>query len=188
MDLDENNDDNFEYPKKSSKPNLSLTDIPETKKTKPLFITHNRFSPLSNDVTETATLTNDYTSNKDVPPVDFQDIKIKLPLPIFVCGILDFIGLHNELIKLIDADKFILKFSINGLKIQTSDSKSYRNIIHFLRDSEAQYHTYQPREDKAFRVVIRNLRPSTPTIKIGVAIEEIGFSSPTGYKRSSKND
>jgi hypothetical protein len=123
MDLDDNSDDNFEYPKKSSKRNLSSTDIPETKKTKPLFITHNRFSPLSNDVTETATFTNDYTSNENVPPVDSQGTKMKLPPPIFVHGILNFIGLRNELIKLICADKFIFKFSINDLKIQTSDSK-----------------------------------------------------------------
>ena len=39
-----------------------------------------------------------------------------------------------------------------------------------------QYHTYQPQEDKAFRIVIRNLHPSTPTDEIGIAIEEIGFS------------
>jgi hypothetical protein len=136
MGLDENNDDNFEYLKKSSKRNLSSTDIPETKKTKPLFITHNRFSPLSNNVTETATLTNDYTSNENLPPVDSQGTKMKLPPPIFVRGILDFIGLRNALIKLIGADKFIFKSSINDLKIQTYDSKSYRNIIQFLKHSE----------------------------------------------------
>jgi hypothetical protein len=60
---------------------------------------------------------------------------MKLPPPIFVRSILDFIGLRNKLIKLISADKFIFKSSINDLKIQTSDSESYRNIIHFLRDS-----------------------------------------------------
>jgi|UniRef100_A0A2S2Q5A2 hypothetical protein len=50
-------------------------------------------------------------------------------------------------------------------------------MIYFLRDSKAQYHlilSYQPRED-VFRVVIRNLYPFTPTIEIGVAIEEIGL-------------
>jgi hypothetical protein len=113
MDLNENNDDNFEYPKKSSIRNQSLTDIPKTKKTKPLFITHNRFSPLSNDVTEKVTLTNDYISNENLPPVDSQSTKMKLPPPIFVRGILNFIGLRNELIKLIGADKFIFKSSIN---------------------------------------------------------------------------
>jgi hypothetical protein len=103
MDLDENNDDNFEYPKKSSKRNLSLTDILETKRTKPLFITHNSFSPFSNDVTLTATLTKD-TSKENLPPVDSQGIKIKLPPPIVVRGILDFISLRNELIRLIGAE------------------------------------------------------------------------------------
>lgn len=63
MDLKENNDDNFEYPKKSSKRNMLSADIPKTKKTKSLFITLNRFSPLSNDVTEMANLTNVHISN-----------------------------------------------------------------------------------------------------------------------------
>lgn len=38
------------------------------------------------------------------------------------------------------------------------------------------YHTYQSYDDKAYRIVIRNLHPTTPTVEIGIAIEEIGFS------------
>jgi len=39
-----------------------------------------------------------------------------------------------------------------------------------------QYHTYQPREEKSFRIVIRNLHPSTSTVDIGIAIEEEGYT------------
>lgn len=52
----------------------------------------------------------------------------------------------------------------------------FRAITHFLKESEAQYNTYQPREEKPFRIVICNLHPSTPTIDLGITIEEIGYS------------
>lgn len=34
--------------------------------------------------------------------------------------------------------------------------------MHFLRDEKAEFHTYQLKEDKPLRVVIRNLHPTTP--------------------------
>lgn len=176
MDLDGAN--NFEFPKSknNSKRNRSSTDTPDSKKSKPLFITANRFSPLSKDDSEIVHSQNALSTEDNPPSIDTQEEKKKLPPPIIVRGILDFFGIRNEIIKLIGADKFIFKSSTNELKIQTVDSDSYRKIIHFLSDSNAQYHTYQPQEDKAFRIVIRNLHPSTPTVEVGVAIEEIGFS------------
>jgi hypothetical protein len=38
------------------------------------------------------------------------------------------------------------------------------------------HRTYQLRENTVFRVVIRNIHPSTPTNEIGIAIQEIGFT------------
>lgn len=40
----------------------------------------------------------------------------------------------------------------------------------------AEYHTYQSRDDKDFRILNRNIHPSTPTSKIGIAIQEIGLT------------
>lgn len=116
------------------------------------------------------------TSHDNSTPSDDQNNKRKLPPPIYVRGILDFVEVRNELIKLIGTDPFTCKSSINDLKIQTSDSKYYREVIHFLKDREAQYHTYQLQEKKAFRAVVRNLHLSTPTVEVGIAIKEIGFS------------
>lgn len=70
----------------------------------------------------------------------------------------------------------MFKSSTNVLKIQTANPDSYRSTIHLLKEKEAQYHTYQPHEDKSFRIVIRNLHPSTPTVDIGTSIEDMGFS------------
>jgi len=169
---------NFEFPKTKNKQKRLLSspksETPEFKKNKPMFITVNRYSPLA---------TNDDIYISPVPPnnnninnEEVQPIKIKLPPPIFVRGILDFVGFRNQLINLIGSVNFIFKSSTNNLKIQTAKPEYYRKTIHFLKEKNAQYHTYQPLEDKAFRVVVRNLHPSTPTVEIGVAIEELGFS------------
>lgn len=160
----------------TSKRNLSSTDNPVPKKNKSIFITANRYSPLATE-NENNENTSHY-SQRNVTEItdDSPSNKIKLPPPIFVRGVLDFVELRNQLIKLIGSENFSFKSSTNDLKIQTTDPESYRKLIHYLKDKNAQYHTYQPQEDKAFRIVIRNLHPSTPTNEIGIAIEEIGFS------------
>lgn len=180
-DSTDENDDKFITQKNKNTPkrNHSSTDTasPEPKKVKPLFITVNRFAPLSiDDTTAIENIENNPPSHDNSTPSDDQNNKRKLPPPIYVRGVLDFVEVRNELIKLIGTDAFTCKSSINDLKIQTSDSIYYREVIHFLKDREAQYHTYQPQEEKAFRVVVRNLHPSTPTVEVGIAIEEIGFS------------
>jgi hypothetical protein len=62
------------------------------------------------------------------------------------------------------------------LDTQEKNSDSYRSVVKFLNDQGAEYHTYQQRENKAFRIVIRNIHPSTPTNEVGIAIQEIGFT------------
>lgn len=89
---------------------------------------------------------------------------------------LDFIGFRNELINLIGPENFQFKSSTNDLKVQTTKPEYYRKVIQFLKNQNAQYHTYQPQDEKAFRIVIRNLHPSTPTTEIGIAIEDKGFT------------
>ena len=171
------NDGNFvlSKTKNKTKRNLSSTDTPETKKVKPLFVTLNRFSSLSNDDSVMEDIVSNSTPN-NLSPNDDQTVKSKLPPPIFVRGILDFVRFRNELVKLIGNEKFFFKSSTNDLKIQTADPESYRELIRYLKLNKAQYHTYQPQEEKAFCVVVRNLHPSTPTVEVGIAIEEIGYS------------
>ena len=167
---------NFVFPKNKHKRLHSSpkSNTQEHKKNKPMFITVNRYSPLftEDNILESSDTHADNITNIDVD----QPAKIKLPPPIFVRGILDFVGFRNQLIDLIGSENFIFKSSTNNLKVQTTQPEFYRKIIHFLKENNAQYHTYQPFEDKPFRVVFRNLHPSTPTVEIGIAIEEIGFS------------
>ncbi|KAE9529799.1 hypothetical protein AGLY_011895 [Aphis glycines] len=62
---------------------------------------------------------------------------------------------------LIGVDNFYCKSSSDRLKTQTATPESYRSLVHLLKEQDAQYHTYQLKEDKPTRAVIRNIHPST---------------------------
>lgn len=180
-DSQEIDDNNFETPKSknTAKRIHSSSDSPDNKK---VFITVNRFSPLttSNSQNELNFAENENDSQINDINIEASDetqnIKQKLPPPIIVKGILDFATVRNKLINLIGPENFTFKSSTNNLKIQTTKPEFYRETIRYLKEKNAQYHTYQSQDDKAYRIVIRNLHPTTPTVEIGIAIEEMGFS------------
>lgn len=167
------NDPDFKLVTNKSKRNLSSTSSTGTsdiKKSKSVFVSSNRFNHLlvPDNVNDNE---NNMEMNNDVQPN-----RIPLPPPIFVRNVSDFIELRNQLIKLIGPQTFSFKSSANNLKINTNNPDSYREVIKYLKTGNAEYHTYQAREDKSFRIVIRNLHPSTSTTEVGAAIEDIGYS------------
>ncbi|KAE9538150.1 hypothetical protein AGLY_006122 [Aphis glycines] len=148
-----------------------------TNRHKKLFISRNRFDVLSQtDTIEVDTITPNPDPDVSNPEAHTSPVKsTNLPPPIIVKGIKDFVSLRSELIDLVGPENFTFKSSINNLKILTKNPETYRAIIHFLQGAEAEFHTYQMQEDKAYRIVIRNLHPTTNTAEIRTALEEIGF-------------
>lgn len=171
------NKDDFTLVKVKNKRLLSSSSASgkkENKKSKQLFISTNRYDPIAiNDDMELETDTQSPATNIII---EQEQIKISLPPPIIVRGVKDFISVRADLIDIVGPTNFSVKSTINTLKIQPSNPEAYREIIHYLKDAEAEFHTYQMKEDKAFRIVIRNLHSSTSPIEIRTAIEEIGFS------------
>jgi len=88
------------------------------------------------------------------------------PPSIFVLGVDNFSGLCTEVSELVGVDNFYCKSTVDRLKIQTSNPESYRKLVHFLRNENAEFHIYQLKEDKPTCVVIRNLHPITQSDKI----------------------
>lgn len=146
-------------------------------KIKKLFTSRNRFEVLSQtESIEVDTTAFNPTSNiNDSESNPQQEKTTHLPPSIMVKGVLDFVSLRAELIDLVGSENFTFKSSINNLKIQTKNPETYRVIIHFLHEEEADFHTFQMQEHKAFRIVIRNLHPTTNTAEIRTALEEIGY-------------
>lgn len=80
--------------------------------------------------------------NQNVP------VHIKPRLPISLKGILEFSNFCSALIALIGIDNFFCKTSGDRLRIHTANTDSYLVLIRYLKESDAEYHTYQLREDK----------------------------------------
>lgn len=176
--VDDPNDPDFQLVKNKSKRILSLNSSSrssDNKKPKSVFVSSNRFNSLQLPDNEISIETNG-TSNNINSNNDEHSNHIPIPPPIFVRNVSDFIELRNQLIKLIGPQNFSFKSSATNLKISTTNPDSYREVIKYLITGKAEYHTYQARENKAFRIVIRNLHPSSPTVDIGAAIEDIGYS------------
>lgn len=94
-----------------------------------------------------------------------------LPLLIFVKGIYNFTNLCSELVELIGVDQFYCKSSTDRFKIMKTDTGAYRTLVHFLREQKAKFHTFQLKEDKLTRIIIRNLHPTTSTELIKTELE-----------------
>lgn len=165
-----NHSQSQEWKTKTGKRNLSDSSNPNSphpnpnKKFNNLFITANRYQLLEQNE----------SANSPVNPPPKTPIiadKIKLPPPIFVKGVINFPDLCSSLIEIIGVDNFFCKSSIDSLKIQTANPESYRILVYFLKDKKAQYHTFQLKEDKPTRAVIRNLHPSTSTDLIKSELE-----------------
>ncbi|KAL4091929.1 hypothetical protein QTP88_026534 [Uroleucon formosanum] len=101
------------------------------------------------------------TNPQDLVETDEVDEVFKPPPAIFIKNVIDFPALCSALIEEIGFDNFICKSSNDNLKIQTSSPAVYRALVQYLKAEEAEFHTYQLKEDKSLRVVIRNLHPST---------------------------
>jgi len=88
-------------------------------------------------------------------------VAIKPPPPIFIRIVTNFNSFCINIKEITNGEQFSCKSSLNGIKLSTQSSESYRSIIKFLQQNKADFHTYQLKEDRAYRVVLRNLHHTT---------------------------
>ena len=124
--------------------------------------TQNQFTPLQVDGEKE-------DGNKDDLKVSTQ----KSP-PIFVSGVED-IGPLKSLLDNIAENNYTLKtLSNNEVKILPNSSEKYLPIVEELKKKNTQYFTYQRKQDKTYKTVLRNIHPSVDTSDLKTAIEEYG--------------
>ncbi|KAL7730566.1 hypothetical protein ACLKA6_000561 [Drosophila palustris] len=73
---------------------------------------------------------------------------------------------------------YVIKLGGQGtIRILPKTSDVYRHIINVLKlDNTFRYNTYQLREDRSFRVVVRGLHSSTPPQRIRNELTELGYT------------
>lgn len=133
--------------------------------------TRNTYSPLqppnNTDHDQTTTTTNDETNpGKEKEP---------LPPPIFIPGVTDIASMIKSISKVIDRHEFVIRTLSNGeTRLNTKTTEAYRALVKFLKSKNIEFHCYQLKTDRAYRVVIRNLHHTTPVNEITDAITKYG--------------
>lgn len=96
------------------------------------------------------------------------------PPPIFVSGVQNMNPL-NKLLTEIAVDHYTLKaLSENQVRIQPTSSEAYTTIVKALASKKTEFHTYQPKQNKPFKIVIKNIHYSIDPDEIKQNIEDLG--------------
>lgn len=53
-------------------------------------------------------------------------------------------------------DKYSIKVNGDRIKVTPTEINGYRKIVKLLKDTKVQRHTYQLKQDKTFKVMIKN--------------------------------
>jgi len=109
-----------------------------------------------------------------------QSQKITLPKtinppPIFKESNLNFNNFTAKIKELTQPDGFECKISTKGIKLQTFNSGTYRPVVKFLKESHVTFHSFQNKKTKLYRIVIKNLHPSTDILFIKDELTSLGF-------------
>jgi hypothetical protein len=58
--------------------------------------------------------------------------------------------------------------------VQPTTSDSYRSITHALKQNRAEFHNFKPKEERNYRVVLKNMYYSINPDDIKAEIEKLG--------------
>lgn len=93
--------------------------------------------------------------------------KIPKPPPIFIYGVINYNEMVNKLTEIIEQEQYSTKcMADNTIKINCTTSETYRKLVAFLKGNNIVHHTYQLKEERAYRVVIKYLHYSVNTKEI----------------------
>ena len=113
-------------------------------------ITHNRFAILetTEDAMDITEAVNTQHTQKTPPPP-----------PIFIDDVIDIQTMTKTIEKDISKDEYKLKIS-NRVKILPTNPDAYKKLTKLLKTLNANFHTYQLKQERPFRVVLRNIHHS----------------------------
>lgn len=145
-----------------------------------LIVTQNRFQPLASSAYPSQSVNNDTINCSE------QNTNSPKPPPLFLPGVIDIKPLIDILDSTIKNNYFLKTISHNQIKIQPNNSDAYRKIVQTLNKNSVSFHTYQLKEQRSFRVVIRNLHHSISLDDLKQEIECKGHKVKNIYNIKQK--
>ncbi|XP_070136098.1 uncharacterized protein [Drosophila bipectinata] len=85
--------------------------------------------------------------------------KIIKPPPIFIPNVFSIKGLSKDISRLLGRDVSVTyKASTNNtIRVMTPDKDTHSTLKKFLSENNHRYHTFQPRDERAYRIVVKGL-------------------------------
>jgi len=96
------------------------------------------------------------------------------PPPIFVDGVENIKPLSALLDEVAQKDYQMKILNKNEIRITLTTSETYSKVTKALEEKNTQFHTYQLKKDRCFKVVLRGLHPSTDPKEISDSLEILG--------------
>jgi hypothetical protein len=97
------------------------------------------------------------------------------PPPIFIYDVINYPRMINHFAEVAEEETYSTKSMANNIiKINCNTPDTYRKLISFMKDRNIVYHSYQPKEDRSYRVVIRHLHHTVDTQDIANELAELG--------------
>ena len=110
---------------------------------------HNHYEMLTEETPST-----DQAENTQPP-------KIHKPPPIFLHGVINYDKMIRSINEVAETEKFYTKRMANVIKVTCLTPDTYRTLIKHFRETNVYYHTYQMKEERAYRVVLKYLHHTT---------------------------
>ena len=156
-------------------------DIPQASNNDWQVIRHTKrkkiYSPqptVSNPLTETHNCYDILTqsANQDESGEQFRPPQTHKPLPIFIHGVIN----YGEMVKRIREDEQYYTKSLANIiiKFNCTTPDTYRNLIKHFKENGIYYHTYELKEERAYRVVLKYLHHSTDVEDILQELHDLG--------------
>lgn len=97
------------------------------------------------------------------------------PPPIFVPDVGNIDKMVEDIAGVIARETFYFKcMKDSQIRLTIKDIDSYRKLVKHLETSKKNFHTYQPKNDRAFRVVFKGLHHTTPVEDIKAKLLTLG--------------
>lgn len=114
------------------------------------------------------------TEDEDVDSEKQRPEVVPKPPPIYITDVANIQPLRNLLTELAGDNYEIKIYSVDEVKVQPKSEEIYRIIAKALNERGTRFHTYQPKSEKNFNVVLRGMHFSTPVADIKAEIEQLG--------------
>jgi hypothetical protein len=135
---------------------------------------NNRYEPLTeNSPEDTQIDKNNSNSNISAKPQPNQR-----PPPIYIYGVTKYMAMLNNIQGFLEAERFHKKPLLNNtVNVSTHSIEGNRQLIRHPNEENIVHHTYQLKQDRAYRIVLRDLHHSIPSEDIKDEMQTHGHTA-----------